>query len=101
MPSSPNHPFPPDQKFTLAPEVLLQRFEEKSLLLDLSSERIYQINDTGTRLAELIEANLSLDEMLSTLTSEYQASPDELARDVHALLHELLEEKLIVIQESD
>jgi hypothetical protein len=101
MPPNPNRSFPPAQKFNLAPEVLFQRFEGKGLLVDLDGERVYQLNATGTRLAELIEANLSLDEMLSTLTSEYQASPDELARDVHALLHELLEEKLIVIQESD
>jgi hypothetical protein len=98
MPPNPNHRFPPDQKFALGPEVLLQRFEDKSLLLDLSSERVFQLNATGTRLAELIGENISLDEILSILASEYHASPDELARDVHNLLDELLAENLIVVQ---
>jgi hypothetical protein len=101
MPSSPNHPFLPDQKFTLAPEVLLQRFENESLLLDLSSERVFQLNATGTRLAELIGENFSLEQLLSTLEAEYQASPDDLARDVHNLLDELLAENLIITQASD
>ena len=89
-------PLSPTQRFSLAPDVLLQRFEDKALLLDLSGEKVYWLNATGARVAELASQGHTLEDLLARLDREFAAPPGELERDVRALLSGLLEHRLLV-----
>ena len=88
-------PLDAGQRFQLAEEVVLQDFTGKALLVDLNSERVYQLNESGARVARLLVEGQSLGEMLVALDREYQAGPGELERDVQQLLGDLLEQGLI------
>jgi hypothetical protein len=85
----------PGQRFRLAQEVVLQDFTGKALLVDLHAERVYQLNESGARVARLLVEGQSLGELLAVLDGEFQAGPGELERDVRLLLAELLEQGLI------
>jgi len=92
----PQASFHPDQHFTLAADVLFQRFEEKALLLDLASEKVYQLNGTGAHLTELLSAGRSLGEALASLDQAYASTSGQLESDVYALLADLLAKDLMV-----
>ena len=89
-------PLSPTQRFSLAPDVLLQRFEDKALLLDLSGEKVYQLNKTGARVAELASQGHTLEDLLAQLDREFAASQEEMARDVREILADLQEHRLLV-----
>lgn len=99
MPTNPK--FPPNQKFSLAPQVLLQGFESQAILVDLDRERVYQLNATGSRIAELLDLGQPLGQILKALEDNYAASEGELARDLHNLLDELMSEGLIILRNTN
>lgn len=92
------NPLSQEQKFSMAPEVLFQQFDDKALLVSLNSEKVYQLNETGTFVAQLILDGNSVEEILIIVEEQYATPAGEIARDLYVLLDELLSEGLIVLQ---
>lgn len=89
------------QSFSLAPEVTLQRFDEKAILVDLASELVYQLNGTGARVVELLVAGHSLQEVYRLLSEEFQVSLEDLKHDIDLLLENLTDNRLIVAKQPE
>ena len=83
------------QQFTFKEDVILERFDESALLVDLDTEKVFQVNETGARIAELIIAKCSVSEIIAALNGEYEAALPEKETDVLAFLHVLLAHGLI------
>ena len=77
-------------------DVLLQRFDEEAILVDLDTETIFQLNQTGARIAELIIEERSVPEILAILDREFEKNSSDIERDVLAFLDELLTHDLVV-----
>ena len=84
-----------NQRFVFGADVILQRFNQEALLVDLDSESIFQINQTGARIAELISEEQSIQEILTVLDQEYEKDSSDIERDLLAFLEELLAHELI------
>jgi len=79
-----------------AADVVARRLGDSAVLVRLSTNRIYELNDTGARLWELLEQGASIDTAVATLVTEFAAPHDDIARDVDALIRDLTEHGLIV-----
>lgn len=90
-----------NQEFIIASEVLFQRFEDNALLLDLEAERVYQLNDTGARIVELLSQGHAFGKILATLKEAYATPPVNLEAQAGDLIGDLLAQGLVVRKKID
>lgn len=66
-------------------EVLFQEVGGEAVLLDLSGEQYFGLDQVGTRIWHLIDGHAPLRDIHGTLSEEYDAEPDRTAEDLLAL----------------
>ncbi|HWB17273.1 MAG TPA: PqqD family protein [Vicinamibacterales bacterium] len=64
-----SHPFTP-----ASPDIVVRRVGDGGVLVDLRTNAIFELNDTGMRVWELIVEGLGLDEMAARLTEEFDVT---------------------------
>ena len=86
--------------FRKNPDVVFRRIGEECVLVpivnnvgDLSS--IYTLNETGTRLWELLDGNRDLGELCKAVEAEYEVSADTAAGDISEFIGELTSIKFL------
>jgi hypothetical protein len=88
------------QKFSFAPDVVVQVINGEALILKLQEEEVFSLNETGARVAQLIAEGRSLDAVIDTLTAEYETSRQDIEREVTDLVQTLVSKGLVVRRES-
>lgn len=83
-------------QFSFAPDVVVQVINGEALILKLQDEEVFSLNETGARVAQLIDEGCALDGMIDTLTSEYATDRGDIEREVNGLLQALLSKGLLV-----
>lgn len=83
------------QHFALSPDVVFQEFADEALLLNLKTEMIYQLNLTGAKIIRLIAQKQSPQQITQILLDEFDASEEQISREVHELLAALIEQQLL------
>jgi coenzyme PQQ synthesis protein D (PqqD) len=78
------------------PDVVWRRVGEEAVLVDLKTNRIYSLNDTGARLWELISAGHDRAAVETALIEEFDVEESELRRQVAAGLEQLAKAGLVV-----
>jgi len=76
-------------------DVIVRRMDGSAVLVDLSTNRIYELNATGTRIWELLESGQSSTEINHQLCAEFTVSPPEARDEYNKLLTELLNQGLV------
>ena len=84
-----------NQKITVSPEVLFQEVSGEMVLLDLSSESYFGLDEIGARIWVLLNDGSSVGEVLDMLLQEYEVSRETLEADVSELLNKLAQVGLI------
>jgi hypothetical protein len=77
-------------------DVIFRDLEGEAVLLDLASGRYFGLNPVGTRIWVLLDAGSTVDAVVAAIAAEFEADPDEVARDVDELLTELIAKGLVV-----
>jgi uncharacterized protein YlzI (FlbEa/FlbD family) len=90
----------PWQQLSFAPDVVVQVINGEALILKLHEEEVFSLNETGARVAQLIEQRRSLDEVIDTLTDEYETAREQIEREVNQLVQALVSKGLVVRRES-
>lgn len=80
---------------TPCPGIVFKRLDQRMVLVRLATNQIFELNDTGARIWELLEAGADEDEILERLATEFDVAPDRLRRDMDTLLGELQSAGLI------
>lgn len=88
----------PTDRFKISDEVLSQEVNGETVLLDLEGESYFGLNEVGTRIWQLLQTDITIEEALDTLTGEYDVSRVQLECDVGALLDKLAEAGLVAKQ---
>jgi hypothetical protein len=83
--------------FRPAADVVIARQDGRSVLLDLRHERYWGLDETGTRIWEMVSARIPFDQIVDCLEVEYGESRDRLEQDTQAFLSTLLETRLAVM----
>jgi Coenzyme PQQ synthesis protein D (PqqD) len=79
-----------------ASDVVLQVIDGEALVLKLQDETVFSLNDTGTRIAQLIDGGHPLDDVARILSDEYGLPRDEVEMEVKNLVQVLRQKGLVV-----
>ena len=76
-------------------DVIAQQVGETAVLVNLSSNRIYELNASGARVWDLLSTARSLDALVGEIAEEFALSPEVVRADVAPLVAEFVREGLI------
>jgi hypothetical protein len=83
------------------PHVLVRVVDRESVLLNLETEKYFGLDETGTRMWQLITASPSIDAAYRELLAEFDVEPEILKTNLTELLVRLVENGLIQILPAD
>lgn len=89
-----------NQTVRLSEQVLAQEVAGETVLLNLQSECYFSLDAVGTRVWQLLGANLELQAIYNTLLEEYEVEPPRLRADLEALIHSASESGLITLEDA-
>ncbi len=83
-------------RYELAADAALQMGDGEALIVNLNAEDLYALNDTGAQIVQRIADGRSVKAVIEELASEYNVGGEDVARDVHRLVTELVGRGLLV-----
>ena len=92
--------FSPTDKVKISDQVLSQEVSGETVLLDLQSEFYFGLDKTGTRIWELLQSGVSIQDLIGKMLDEFEVDRQTLEADVNALLGKLLEAGLVSVDPS-
>lgn len=85
-----------------APSHVLVRFlDRESVLLNLETEQYFGLDETGTRMWQLVTGSSSIDAAFRELLAEYDVEPELLRSNLMELLSRLVESGLLQVLPAD
>jgi len=82
---------------TVSPNIIFKRLGEEVILINLDTDRIFSLNQTGAKTWELIENTSNLDLVKKGLLEEFDVSPDVLESELDRILTALVIEGFVSI----
>jgi Coenzyme PQQ synthesis protein D (PqqD) len=76
------------------PDVVARRVGETAVVVHLGSNRIYELNDTGARIWELVGDGATVDELIDRLQREFDVDRLQIASEVAAIVEDFVREGL-------
>ena len=86
---------------SMLPHVLVRVLDKESVLLNLNTERYYGLDETGTRMWQLLTSAPSIEAAYQELQNEYDVESALLRLHLTELLGRLVENGLLQIQPAD
>jgi hypothetical protein len=81
--------------YAVPSDVVARKVGDTTVLVRLSTNRIYELNASGARIWELVGQQMARDQILTTLIEEFDVEPDVLTREFDALIASLRAEGLV------
>jgi len=81
--------------FQKCEDVISKKMDDEMVLVNLKSEIIYTLNETGAKFWELIEEGKSFGQIITELQAEYNITKEELTTELEAIVSQLVERGLI------
>jgi hypothetical protein len=78
-------------------EVVARRMDEEVVLVHLGTNRIYTLNATGARFWDLLQSGLGRDAIRAALLAEFEVGETQLDAEIEALVAELSDQGLLVL----
>ncbi|HWZ98164.1 MAG TPA: PqqD family protein [Candidatus Dormibacteraeota bacterium] len=86
----------------VVPQHVLVRFmDRESVLLNLETERYFGLDETGTRMWQVVTAAPNVEAAVAQLQEEYDATPEILQSNLTELLGRLVENGLLSMYPAD
>ena len=77
-------------------EALVATLSDGAVLLNLQTKRYFSLNETGTRIWEMVQQTADEEAIITTLLNEYDVEEPMARSEVRRILDELIEAQLIV-----
>lgn len=87
-------------KYKLAEHISLTELDDEAVLLDLNVGAYYGLNHVGTRFINALQAQQPAEQAINDIAMDYQNIGSDVRQDLKELLSQLLDQKLIVINEK-
>ena len=81
--------------------VLIRFLDKEAVLLNIETERYFGLDETGTRMWQLVTAAPSVETAYQQLLDEYDVQAESLQRDLIELLTRLVENGLLQVVASN
>src|SRR5512140_123415 len=88
-------------RVTVPEHVLVRVLDKESVLLNLETERYFGLDETGTRMWQLVTTAPSIDAAYRELQNEFDVAPDWLRFPVTELVGRLVDKKMLQIQSEN
>ncbi len=88
-------------RVAVPPNVLVRFLDNESVFLNLETERYFGLDETGTRMWQLVTAAPNIDAAFQQLRDEYDVEPEQLRANLAELLSRLIDNGLLQIVSSD
>ena len=82
-------------RYRASGDALAATLSDGAVLLHLHTKRYFSLNESGTRIWELLQRESGVDEIVSALVGEFDVPAAEARAAVEGLIAELLDERLI------
>jgi len=76
-------------------DVIAKRLDQVSVLVHIPTNRIFELNETGSRVWEMIGEGLNTDQIIQRLADEFDVEEARVADEVNELLTRLRNESLL------
>ena len=86
---------------TAPQHVLVRVLDRESVLLNLETERYFGLDETGTRMWQLVTASQDIEAAYRELLAEFDVEPELLRTHLTDLLEQLVENGLIQVLPAD
>ena len=86
---------------TAPKHVLVRPVDQESVLLNLETERYFGLDETGTRMWQLLTTSPDIDAAYQELLAEYDVQPELLRENLTELVVHLVEHGLLQILPAD
>lgn len=90
---------PFSSRVAVGADTLVNRLGDESVLLNLKSESYYGLNESGTRMWQLLVESASVGDAYAALLGEFDVEPDVLERDIRSFVASLVEQHLVEIRD--
>jgi hypothetical protein len=77
------------------PDVIAKRLDEATVLVHIPTNRIFELNETGTRIWEMLGQGLDANRIVQKLIEEFDVEDVQAADQVNYLLVQLQNEGLL------
>lgn len=77
-------------------QALVATLSDGAVLLNLQTKRYFSLNETGTRIWEMVQQTADEEMIVAGLLSEYEVDEPMARAEVRRILDELIEAQLIV-----
>ncbi len=81
--------------------VLVRLLDQESVLLNLESEQYFGLDETGTRIWQVVTTSPNIDAAYQELLAEYDVQPEMLRENLNELLGHLVEHGLLQVLPAD
>jgi len=81
--------------------VLVRLLDQESVLLNLETEQYFGLDETGTRMWQLVTTSPNIDAAYQELLAEYDVQPETLRENLTELLGHLVEHGLLQVLAAD
>ncbi|NOZ09439.1 MAG: PqqD family protein [Gammaproteobacteria bacterium] len=85
------------ERISITHSTIVQKSDDEAILVNLESGTCFGLDEIGTTIFELISTQGTHEGILSALTEQYDASPEELARDLDDFISECLQLGLVEV----
>jgi len=82
----------PDSTLRPSSDVVARRLDRAGVLVHLPTNRIFELNETGMRIWELLGASEPVAGIVATLVREFDVDPERATREVSDLLRRFRDE---------
>jgi hypothetical protein len=79
-----------------SPDVVVRRLGDAGVLVHLSTNRIFELNETGIRIWEAIAAGATMPTIVRRLQDEFAVAAAEAAADLDAFVRDLRQEQFLL-----
>lgn len=83
-------------RFQASPDIVYNTLDDQAVLINMKTNRVYELNETGTRFWELLCAGHDRTEIQQLMLQEFDVAEAALAAEIEALLASLENEGLVV-----
>ena len=83
------------------PHVMVRFLDSESVFLNLDTERYFGLDQTGTRMWQVVTAAPNIDTAYQQLLDEYYVEPELLRANLAELLKRLIDDGLLQVAPSD
>ena len=82
--------------FERAPEILIASLQNEAIVMHQENGNCYNLDGVSTRVYELLETPMNLEQLCAMLCREYDVDPETCRVEVAGLLDELVKEGLLL-----